>query len=122
MITPTPPEATRPTQETDAAEAALNRWEKRSYEAGMRGSHLDSDDPRPDDGWAKSRKLEAERDALRVALDFMEANPGTVIHTNPDMSNKNWIVRGMGIKERFLTMGEAIEAARKALTPKCPTC
>jgi len=47
------------TPQVDAAEAKLARWEKRSYEAGMRGSHLDSDDPRPPDGFATARSLES---------------------------------------------------------------
>lgn len=133
MITPTPPEATRPTKETDGIIAKVNRPQGILILANhARQLQRERDEAREQRDALQHiiecantplmRDVMAERDALRVALDFMEANPGTVFHTpTPDMSNKNWIVRGLGIKERFLTMGEAIEAARRALAPKCPT-
>lgn len=58
-----------PTPEVDAAEFAMKRWHERNYEANRRGSHLDSDDPKPANGWDIARRLEQQRDALKDALE-----------------------------------------------------
>lgn len=64
---------------TDAAEQKHVRWQRRSYEAGMRGSHLDSDDPEPPSGWAVAADLERrlalterERDEARLDSERLE--------------------------------------------------
>ena len=62
------------TPEVDAAEQKLLRWIERNKDAVMRGSHLDSDDPRPDDGWTVARTLERQRNEARAALAAAESD------------------------------------------------
>jgi hypothetical protein len=62
----------QPTSETTAALAAINRWEERNRIATIRGSHLDSDDVKPPDGWDIAAKFERQRDVLREEIkDFL---------------------------------------------------
>lgn len=49
-----------PTPRTDAAKQKQDQWIKRFREADSRGSHLDSDDPEPPNGWTVAHKLEQE--------------------------------------------------------------
>lgn len=74
--TPTPPpEAARPTKETDAAYLAMLEWAaKHGHERSVEQKLTTIlEDPRPATGWQVARKIEAERDALRVALaDLMK--------------------------------------------------
>ncbi len=60
------------TPQTDAAKVTLARWEKREYLAGMRGSHLDSDDPRP---WAADAQgvAEARKGPTRANTGILDA-------------------------------------------------
>src|SRR5688500_9090382 len=55
-----PTDSEMPTPRTDAAEDSELLWNARNLEATMRGSHLDSDDMRPPDGWETARTLERE--------------------------------------------------------------
>lgn len=48
------------TPRTDKAETAFDYWANKDFEASFRGSHLDSDDPEPLDGFEIARQLERE--------------------------------------------------------------
>jgi len=85
-----------PTPRSDAAKLKMAQWQQRSYEAGFRGSHLDSDDPMPDDGWTVARQLERElavcRDALNELLhrtnDIEVIGEWEALDINPNLRRK----------------------------------
>lgn len=74
--------AETPTPLTDEASSKMARWKARDMAVMMLGSHLDSDDPMPPNGWNTARELECilvqarekiaglEKDGKR--LDFLD--------------------------------------------------
>lgn len=53
---------------TDNAKARFAAWVERFKAADMRGSHLDSSDQKPPDGWETARQLETLANRLADAL------------------------------------------------------
>ena len=101
MTTPTD------TPRTDAAKVTYARWRLRYHGAEMRGSHLDSNDPRPPDGWETAEALERECAELRKALKGLAR---AKIITGMSAAIRDW-AEEKGIKD-------PLEAARRALTPQ----
>lgn len=60
------------TPRTDEAKERLARWQKRLHDAGMRGSHLDSDDPKPIEGWEMAETLERELATAQAELTSLK--------------------------------------------------
>lgn len=57
-----------PTPRTDAAKFARQQWTSRNLSAQLRGSHLDSDDPEPPEGFKIAYQLEAELSTALASL------------------------------------------------------
>lgn len=76
---------TEKTPITDAAGNKFNAWSERDYRAQMRGSHLDSDDPQPPNGWETARAIERAANAMEAAIHKLLASAHPNQNDHPTM-------------------------------------